>query len=209
MNELRKLEKPVTRAAPAGAVSFLRENSMTSSRTTFMDYNAQIQHLKNKNLIIEDDNLAIYILSKIGYYGLINEYKDVFKDTTTNRYIPDTTFDDIYQMYLFDAALREVFLKYILIVEKNIKSSISYHFSNLYGNNMTDYQNSANYDYGKHQNQVRILFKKINQKIYGKNASPQVKHHLSLYHDVPLWVLTTDLTLGEIATMYRYLVSAD
>lgn len=178
---------------------------MTSSRTTFMDYNAQIQHLKNKNLIIEDDNLAIYILSKIGYYGLINEYKDVFKDTTTNRYIPDTTFDDIYQMYLFDAALREVFLKYILIVEKNIKSSISYHFSNLYGNNMTDYQNSANYDYGKHQNQVCILFKKLNQKIYGKNASPQVKHHLSLYHDVPLWVLTTDLTLGEIATMYRYL----
>lgn len=178
---------------------------MTSSRTTFMDYNAQIQHLKNKNLIIEDDNLAIYILSKIGYYGLINEYKDVFKDTTTNRYIPDTTFDDIYQMYLFDAALREVFLKYILIVEKNIKSSISYHFSNLYGNNMTNYQNSANYDYGKHQNQVCILFKKLNQKIYGKNASPQVKHHLSLYHDVPLWVLTTDLTLGEIATMYRYL----
>lgn len=152
---------------------------MASNRTTFMDYKAQIQHLKNKNLIIEDDNLAIHILSKIGYYGLINVYKEVFKDSTTNRYISDTTFDDIYQMYLFDADLREVFLKYILIVEKNIKSSISYHFSNLYGNSMNDYQNSANYDYGKRQNQIGILFKKINQKIYGKNASPQVKHH---YH---------------------------
>lgn len=26
-----------------------------------MDYKAQIQHLKNKNLIIEDDNFAIHI----------------------------------------------------------------------------------------------------------------------------------------------------
>lgn len=178
---------------------------MASSRNTFMDYKAQIQHLKNKNLIIEDDNFAIHILSKVGYYGLINGYKAVFKDNTTNRYIPDTTFDNIYQMYLFDAALREVFLKYILIVEKNIKSSISYHFSDLYGNSMNDYQNSANYDYGKRQNQIRILFTKINQKIYGKNASPQIKHHLSLYQDVPLWVLTTDLTFGEITSMYRYL----
>lgn len=170
-----------------------------------MDYNTQIQHLKNKSLIIEDDDLAIHILSKIGYYGLINGYKEVFKNTTTNRYISNTTFDDIYQMYLFDADLREIFLKYILIVEKHIKSSISYHFSNLYGNSMSDYQNSANYDYGGHQNQILILFKKMNQKIYAKNASPQVKHHLSLYHDVPLWVLATDLTLGEITSMYRYL----
>lgn len=66
---------------------------------------------------------------------------------------------------------------------------------------MSDYQNSANYDYGKRQNQIGILFKKVNQKIYGKNASPQIKHHLSLYQDVPLWVLTTDLTLGEITSI--------
>lgn len=170
-----------------------------------MDYAAQIQNLKNKNLIIEDYNLAIHTLSKVGYYSLINGYKEVFKDASTNRYISGTTLDDIYHIYLFDADLRDVFLKYSLIVERNIKSSISYHFSDLYGNSMTDYQNPDNYDYGNCQNQVHILFEKMNQKIYGKNVSPQIKHHLSLYHDVPLWVLTTDLTLGETASMYRYL----
>lgn len=139
---------------------------MASIRKTFMDYKAQIKHLKNKNLIIKDDNLAIHILNKIGYYGLINGYKEIFKDSTTNRYISDTTFDDIYQMYLFDADLREVFLKYILFVEKNIKSSISYHFSNLYGNSMNDYQNSVNYDYGKQQNQIRIFYLKKQIKKY-------------------------------------------
>ena len=74
-----------------------------------MDYKAQIQHLKNKNLIIEDDNLAIHILSTVGYYGLINGYKEVFKNTATKRYISNTTFDDIYQIYLFSLNLQEVF----------------------------------------------------------------------------------------------------
>lgn len=95
---------------------------MVSTRNTFMDYKAQIKHLKNKNLIIEDDNLAIHILNKISYYGLINGYKEAFKDSTTNRYISDTTFDDIYRRYFCDADLREVFLKYILFLKKTLNA---------------------------------------------------------------------------------------
>ena len=173
--------------------------------TTFLDYNAQIQNLQKQNLIIDNESISIEILSKISYYGLINGYKNVFKDPVTNKYITGTTFNDIYQMYLYDAALREIFLKYILIVERHIKSSISYHFSELYGNGKADYQNFSNYDFGNHKTQVQKLFQKINNKISGKNASPQIKYHLSLYHDVPIWVLMTDLTLGETATIYRFL----
>ena len=173
--------------------------------TTFLDYNAQIKNLKKQNLIIDNESTSIEILSKISYYGLINGYKNVFKDPVTNKYITGTTFNDIYQMYLYDAALREIFLKYILIVERHIKSSISYQFSELYGNGMADYQNFSNYDFGNHKTQVQKLFQKINNKISGKNASPQIKYHLSLYHDVPIWVLMTDLTLGETATIYRFL----
>ncbi|MBQ9122986.1 MAG: Abi family protein, partial [Lachnospiraceae bacterium] len=66
----------------------------------FLDYNSQIQNLKNKNLIINNDLLAIEILQRTSYYGLINGYKTAFIDPTTNRYINGTTFDDIYQIYL-------------------------------------------------------------------------------------------------------------
>ena len=137
--------------------------------SVFLDYNAQIQNLKNKNLIIHDDNAAIEILSKTSYYGLINGYKNVFKNPATNKYINGTTFDDIYQMYLFDADLREVFLKYILIFERHIKSSISYHFSELYGSGTANYQSFSNYDYGNLVNQVQRLFQKINERILFMN----------------------------------------
>lgn len=85
---------------------------MALNGNAFMDYKTQIQHLKSKNLIIPDDDFAIQILSKVGYYGLINGYKEVFKDTEFNRYMSNTTFDDIYQMYLFDSDLRDIFLTY-------------------------------------------------------------------------------------------------
>ena len=66
----------------------------------FLDYQSQIQKLKTKNLLIENDTNAIEILRKISYYGLINGYKACFKDNATHLFINGTTFDDIYNLYL-------------------------------------------------------------------------------------------------------------
>lgn len=171
----------------------------------FLDYQAQIEYLKQKHLLINDEASATAILKKVGYYALINGYKDIFKDPATNSFYPDTTFNDIYNLYLFDAELRNIFLKYILIFERHVKSSISYHFSNIYGNGIAFYQDINNYDYGNKLYDVQYLFSKMNGKINGKHPSPQIAHYMNTYHDVPLWVLATDLTLGETASMYRYL----
>ncbi len=46
----------------------------------FLDYQAQIQYLKQKQLVINDEVSATTALEKASYYGLINGYKDIFKD---------------------------------------------------------------------------------------------------------------------------------
>lgn len=171
----------------------------------FLDYKAQIDYLKQKQLCILDETIAEAALKKISYYSLINGYKDIFKDPNTNNFYSGTTFDDIFNLYLFDAELRSVFLKYILVFEKHIKSSISYHFSNIYGNGIDFYQDIKNYDYGKNLSDIQFLFKKMNDKIKRKHPSSQISHYMETYKDVPLWVLITELTLGETASMYRYL----
>lgn len=208
MNELRKLEKPVTRTAPAGAVSlFMEELCMNDGlrKKPFLDYEHQILLLEKKGLIIQDKERAIEILTKTSYYGLINGYKAMFKDPNTNKYKEGTSFEDIYALYLFDEQLREIILKYILIFEKAIKSSLSYHFSALYGNGISEIQDISNYEYGKHKSDIQYLFRKMKGKISGRHVSPQIEHYMNVYKDVPLWVLITDLTLGETATMYRFL----
>ena len=77
----------------------------------FLDYPAQIKYLKQKQLVINNEVSATTALEKVSYYGLINGYKDIFKDPATSSFYPGTTFDDIYNLYLFDAELRDVFLK--------------------------------------------------------------------------------------------------
>ena len=64
----------------------------------FLDYQAQIKYLKQKQLVINNEVSATAVLEKVSYYGLINGYKDVFKDPATNNFYPDTTFDDIYNL---------------------------------------------------------------------------------------------------------------
>lgn len=117
------------------------------TKKPFLDYESQIQTLKSKNLLIKDESSAIDILNKISYYALINGYKDCFKNSSTHLFINSTTFTDIYNLYLFDADLRAIFLKYILVVERHIKSSISYHFTSTHGNGIMHYQDFSNYDF--------------------------------------------------------------
>lgn len=95
----------------------------------FLTYDEQLTFLEEKKgLIISDKEYARRILLKIGYFPLINGYKEVFKEPIHNQFQKGTTFEDIYELYDFDNDLRNIFLKYILVVERNIKSSLSYHF---------------------------------------------------------------------------------
>lgn len=38
-----------------------------------------LEHLKNKNVIIDDDNIALNIIDNYSYYSVINTYKYVLK----------------------------------------------------------------------------------------------------------------------------------
>ncbi len=44
----------------------------------FLDYLAQIKYLKQKQLVINDEDSAAAVLEKVSYYSLINGYKDIF-----------------------------------------------------------------------------------------------------------------------------------
>lgn len=123
----------------------------------FLTYDEQIAFLREeKNLEIQDEEYAKKILFKTGYFPLINGYKETYKNPVTNQ------FQDVYELYQFDNDLRSVFIKYILVVERNIKSSLAYHFCLTYGDMQDDYLDMNHYDYsGKKkivtQNMLKIM----------------------------------------------------
>ncbi len=174
---------------------------------SFLDYQGQISKLRSKQLIISDESKAIGILKQTSYFALINGYKNAFKSNNGN-YINGVRFEHIVSLYDFDIRLSELFLKYILIFERSIKSHISYHFSEKYPNSYRDYFNALNYDYTDVSKRIEI-YQFINNlfSVYSKNQSRDYMKHYKDKHnnEVPLWVLVKVMTFGNISRMYSLL----
>lgn len=60
-------------------------------------------------------------------------YKELFRIPFSKKYKPGTSFDEIVTLYQFDARLRELFLKYLLQIERHIGNLIAYYFVEAHG----------------------------------------------------------------------------
>ena len=170
----------------------------------FLTYDEQITFLEEKKrLMISDKEYAKKILLKIGYFPLINGYKEVFKQSINDQFQKGTTFEDIYELYSFDNELRNIFLKYILMAERNIKSSLSYHFCKEYGDLQSDYLSVNNYDYtGKKKNVINKMVKIMSGQLRYDSDYVYIRHYMTTYQYVPLWVLMNVLTIGQLSKIY-------
>ena len=174
------------------------------NKKQFLTYDEQITFLEEKKgLIIPDKEYARKILLKIGYFPLINGYKEVFKESNNDQFKRGTTFEDIYELYSFDNDLRNIFLKYILVAERNIKSSLSYHFCKEYGDLQSDYLDVNNYDYtGKKKSVINKMVKIMSGQLRYDSDYVYIRHYMTVYQYVPLWVLMNVLTIGQLSKIY-------
>lgn len=172
---------------------------------SFMTYDEQIELLISKKLIISDVDKAKCLLEKYSYFNLINGYKAPFK-VKGEDYLENTKFEDIYYLYDFDNNLRQIFIKYIFLVELHIKSLISYYFCEKFGDNQSTYQNTTNYNYSNlnYQKGINDLVGILSEKLEDKNSPIYLKHYVNKHENVPLWVVIKTLTFGNVSKMYNF-----
>lgn len=173
----------------------------------FKTYDDLILFLQDeKGLIIHDPTHAKHILSKTSYFSLISGYKDFFKHPTTGKYKDGTTFEDIYALYKFDNDLRCIFLKYMLIAEHSVKSSLAYHFTALYGEDQQEYLSFSRYMVTKsNQRDVQRLISILSYHITHKSDYSHITHYKKYHKNVPLWIMIQILTLGQLSHMFDFL----
>lgn len=205
---LEKLVKPPVRKAPAGAFRYFKRNAGNKKvAKPYKSYDDLLSFLqKDKNLIIEDIDTAKHILMKTSYFSLISGYKDIFKNPTTGKYTDGTTFDDIYRLYKFDNELRSIFLKYMLIAERSVKSSLAYHFSAIYGENQQQYLSQSNYVITNATRKgILKLIGILSYPLNHKSDYAYINHYKSKHQNVPLWIMVQILTVGQVSHMFDYL----
>lgn len=186
-----------------------KESEVLLMAQAFLTYDEQLDKLQTeKELSIPDLSYAKNILQQISYYSLIDGYKELFKPLRSGKYYYGVTFEEIYAFYLFDEELRSLFLKYILKVEQHMKSMVSYHFSEKYGENQAGYLTDTNYNLNrKNSAQIQRLVNSLAKSIATPSQYKYINHHANTYGNVPLWVATNALTFGQISKMYQYATS--
>ena len=97
-----------------------------------MTLDEQIENLKSLGLIIENEEYAKKILNDISYFRLIKAYSLGFKPKN-GKYEEGVTFEQIVELYLFNANFRQVTFAEIEKIEVNVRCRIANYFAEVYG----------------------------------------------------------------------------
>ena len=178
---------------------------MKSEKKPFLSYEEQVEKLKNKELKIENEDYAIQLLKNYSYFDLVSGYKEPFK-RKNGVYKANVAIEDIYALYCFDDRLRALILRYVLKIEKHIKSLISYSFCEKYGEDQSQYMNVTNFNYtDKMQGEINKLVNKISHLINHPKNYIYIEYQKETYGNVPLWVMMKAITLGTVSKLYSFL----
>lgn len=188
---------------PAGTPFLLLEVIILDK--PFMTYDQQIEKLREKHMVIEDDVLAKDILHRYGYFAVVSGYKDLLKNPTTQNYKDGTTISDLMAIYQFDDQLRELTLRYLMQVERHMRSALSYAFCSAFGEEQTAYLMPQNYDISsprKERDVNKLIYKFLKPPVEKESQYTYIEHQKKQHQNVPLWVLVNALTFGNISNMY-------
>lgn len=178
---------------------------------TFKTIEEQILILRDKRLVIDDEEWAKEILLRENYFFL-SGYRHLFMDgLRSKRFKEGTNFRELYALFNFDRQLRNIIFKNLLIIENNMKSIFSYQLSKNYGFKEKDYLKPSNFNTSPEKSrQVNDLLRKIKRQIRvngGQHAA--TNHYMFNYGYIPLWVVVKVLSFGIVCELYSIMKSKD
>ncbi len=159
---------------------------------------AQVELLKDRGLIIEDDACAIEVLSKVNYYRLSAyslglRHNDVFHE--------GTTFNQIHQIYQFDAKIRHLLLAAIESIEIKFRTKIAHYLAMEHGV-MSHLDEKLFFKADYH----RELIEEFETEKERQKDAAFVKHHNEVYGgNMPIWAAIELFSFGMLSKLYRNL----
>ena len=177
----------------------------------FKNLDKLIEILKHRGVTVNNEEYAQTVLLRENYFFL-NGYRHLFMtNIKNNEFIPGTTFEELYSLFLFDRSIRNIFFKYLLVIENNLKSITSYQLSKKYGYRERDYLKPKNFtQQPERQRQLNDLLKKMKRQIRVNGSQHTATlHYVSNYGYIPLWILVKVLSFGIVSEMYSVLKHED
>ncbi len=177
----------------------------------FKTLDEQIAIMEHKGMTVANKQHAKEVLMRENYFFL-NGYRHLFLiSETEKKFIPGTTFEELYSLFLFDRSFRNIIFKNLLVIENNIKSIISYQLSKKYGYKENEYLRPRNFTTAPERSrQVQDLIKKMKRQVrVNARQHSATSHYVNNYGYIPLWILVKVLSFGIVGELYAILKKED
>ncbi len=164
---------------------------------------AQLEKIKSRGCIIEDEEMSNFVLENINYYRLVH-YFAIFLENK-GKYREGTTFNKVMRVYDFDRLLRSLMLTVLEEVEISLRAHVSNYHALKYG--ALGYLNESCFDV--HHNHKHFTGK-IDRLVETNTGEELVTHHMRKYGGAfPLWVIMELFSFGMLNTFYSDLKTDD
>ena len=170
-----------------------------------MTIDEQVENLKNIGLIVEDEEYAKKILNDISYFRLIKAYSLNLK-SKNGMYEDKVTFEQIVELYLFNANFRQIIFPEIEKIEINVRCRIANYFAEQYGVlGYLEADNFVNPEY--HQ----AFLDDIEEEIRRNSKAPFVKNFRDNYEggNLPIYALVEVFSFGTLSKFYKNMKNPD
>lgn len=166
-------------------------------------FDDQIKLLRDRGLIINNEEEAKFMLSNVNYYRF-TAYLLTFKSEGDN-YKKGTTFELISEIYKFDRELRGLLTALLGNIEISFRTYIAYTLAMNHG--ASGYLNKNNFIDSSFHNGFLLSL----EKEKGNNSNKLfIKHHNEKYNgQLPIWVATEIMTFGMLSKLYANLLPGD
>ena len=185
---------------------------MNNKFKTWRSIEDQIKLLKNRGMIIDNEESARIFLRRVGYYRLSGYWYKFRKSCNGNiedNFKYGTKFSQIIEIYNFDRKLRILSLDAIERIELSIQVDIAY----LLGKRSpVAHLNPCFFDKKFVKDQSPFGFKawlSTYHNLVRRSKAEFVKHNLEKYGELPIWVAIEVMDFGCLSILFKGLKQKD
>ncbi len=168
----------------------------------------QINILKQRGMIIQNEDTARDYLYHINYYRLSGYSYPFRADNDSEDFRPDTKFENIIELYIFDKRLRMLLLDEIERIEISLRTTISLEIGMVSKDAHRHYNSGIFGNWEGNQEKHQDWLKRIDER--EKSAQDHfAKHFREKYQKsaMPVWISSELWSFGDISHFFRHLTA--
>ena len=168
-----------------------------------LTYEQQLKQLIDRGLDVEDQQRAIHLLESISYYRLSGYWYPLLDDKVNHIFKNEAKFDNAFDMYSFDRALRVLIIRELEKIEISIRAKMIYILSHEY----SPFWYSEGHLYTNEQKHSGTLEKLSNE--YQRSKEEFIIEFRKKYNDPfpPSWIMLEISSFGSLSNLYSNLIN--